>query len=292
MTDLDYRGSDLRRRSFAEERLDGADFSGADLRGADFWRAQLRGASFKGAHLGLSPIVALLLFGGALAIVASTGWLIGWTLRDLVDGLDSIVWEDVLGRVLGIAVIGFFIVCAVAFGLPRALRYGAIAFAVGLAVNYIVIGFTSQEFDFVKDGRDIGVLLLLAAALVAGGIARVVGGTFATWAIVIVGLTGGFAAGRGGGGIAGIVVSLLLVVLAKRTLRNDPRDSFSRRLVNGIVSRRGTRFNDADLSGADFTGTELAQSDLSGAKLDGAKLEGTVGWPPFVTKPDQVASGQ
>lgn len=287
MTDLDYRGADLRRSSFADEQLDGANLSGADLRGADFSRARLRNADFTDAKLGISPLVALVFFVAALAIVAATGWLIGWTLRDMLDGFGSAQWEDVLGRVLAVAVIGFFIVCVIAFGLTRALKYGAIAFLVALVINYLVIVVTSQGFDFADDGRNIGVLLVLAMALVAGGIARVIGGTLTTWAIVVVGLAGGFAAGRGGGGLAGIVVSVLLVVLAKRTLRNDPRDSFARRLVNGIVSRRGTRFNDADLSSADFTGTKLAQSDLSGATLDGAKLDDTVGWPAFFTYPDQ-----
>lgn len=157
------------------------------------------------------------------------------------------------------AVIGFFAVCAVAYGLPRAVRYGAIAFLIGLTINYVVIAVTSREFDLAADGRNIGVLLLLAAAMVAGGIARVVGG-----------------------GAAGIVVSVLLVIIAKRTLRNDPRDSFARRLVHGIVSRRGTRFTDADLSNADVTHAQLAHSDLSGATLEGAQLDTTVGRPPFL----------
>lgn len=264
--------------------LDAADFSGADLRGADLSRARLRGADFTGAELGLRPLVGGALFAAALVIVASTGWLIGWTLRDLLNGFASAEWEEVFGRVLAMLVVGFFIVCAVAFGLTRALRYGAIAFVAGLALNYAVIVATSRDFDLGRDGRVIGVLAALGAALVAGGIARVVGGSFATWAVVIVGLTGGFAAGQGGGGAAGVVVSVLLVVLAKRTLRNDDRDTFARRLVHAIVSRRGTRFTGADISRADFSGTQLAQCDLTSAILDGANLDATVGWPAFITR--------
>ena len=131
----------------------------------------------------------------------------------------------------------------------------------------------------------VGIFLLLTASMIAGGIARVVGGTFSSWAIVVVGLTGGYAAGQAGGGIAAIVVSLLLVVLAKRTLLADRRDRFARRIVHRLVGRRGTRFIDADLTDADFSRTSLAQADLTGATLVGARLDTIKGWPPFVDRP-------
>lgn len=285
MTDLDHRDSDLRGRSFRHQLLDQADFSGADLRGVDFSRARLRNANFSGAKLGMTTSVAGWVFFASLLIVAATGFVIGSTLRDLSDGLTSATWEDVFGRALALGVIGFFMLCAVAFGLRRALKYGAVGFVVGLGSNYAVIAMTSRNFDFGRDGRVIGAVALLAAAMVAGGIARVVGGTYSTWAVVIVGLVGGYAAGRGGGGVAGIVVSTLLVVLAKRTLRNDERDTFARRFVHRVVSRRGSRFTHADLSGADFAGTQLAQCDLTGTNLDGTHLDNTQGWPAFIARP-------
>jgi len=43
---LDFRGQDLRKRSFRNAELDGANFSGANLAGADFGQALLRGAVF------------------------------------------------------------------------------------------------------------------------------------------------------------------------------------------------------------------------------------------------------
>ena len=262
--------------------LDQADFTHADLRGVDLSRARLRNSNFTEARLGLAASAAAALFVASLLIVGATGWTIGWTPRDLVVGLGGAEWEVVLGRVIAMLVIGFFILCVVAFGLLRAAKYGAIALLVGLGVNYVVIGFTSREFEFDRDGQVIGVLLLLFASVISGGIARVVGGSLANWAIVVVGLTGGFAAGRAGGGLAGVVVAGLLIVLAKRMLHRDRRDAYTRRLVHQIVSRRGTRFTGADLSGADLTGTQLAQSDLTGALLEGAILDGVVGWQPMV----------
>lgn len=282
MTDLDNRNQDLRGRSFAGSMLEQADFSGADLRGVDLSRARLRNADFTGAQLGLLPWAAIALLIGSLLIVAATGWMIGWTSGDLVAGLGDARWEEVLGRLIAMLVIGFFILCVVAYGLKRAMKYGAIALVVGFGFNYVVIGLTSQDFQFDRDGQVIGVLLLLFASVISGGIAQVVGGSFATGAILVVGLTGGFAAGRGGGGLAGVVVSVVLILLAKRVLRNDHRDTFARRLVHQIVSKRGTRFTGADLRGADFTGTQLVQSDLTDAVLAGAKLAAVVGWRPLV----------
>lgn len=285
MTERDHRDTDRTGRSFVERKLEGADFSGADLRGADFSRAHLRSSDFSGARLGLRPLAGSALFVASLLIVGATGWLIGWTLRDLSDGLLDEGWEETFGRTLALLVVAFFIVCVIAFGLARALRYGAIALVAGLAVNYLVIGVTTQQFDLARDGRVLGVLILLAASMIAGGIARVIGGSFTTWAIVIVGLTGGLAAGRAGGGVAGVVVSVLLVVLAKRALRNDERDHLARRFVHGIIARNGTRFTGADLTGADFAGTQLAQCDFTGATLDDVALESAVGWPAFVDRP-------
>lgn len=277
-----HRGEDLAGSSFVNAMLDGADFGEADLRGSDFTRASLTGADFTASKLGLRPLASGVMLVASLLVVAATGWLIGWTLHDLIDGVGDAAWEEILGRGLAVAMIGVLLVGVIAFGLAEALRYAAAFTVAALIVNYVVIGVTSQNFDFARDGRVLGALLVLFMAMIAGGIARVVGGTFSTGAIVVVGLVGGFAAGQAGGGIAGVVVSVLLVVLAKRTLRVDQRDRFARHLVHRIISLRGTRFTGADLTGADFTGAMLAQSDLTGARLADAVLTNIDGWPPYL----------
>jgi uncharacterized protein YjbI with pentapeptide repeats len=68
-------------------------------------------------------------------------------------------------------------------------------------------------------------------------------------------------------------VSLLLVFVSKRALKLDERDRPLRELAHRIVTRRGTRFSGADVSGADFAGTLLAQAGASHATLDGATWE-------------------
>lgn len=281
MTIADHTGEDLRRRSFVGADLEGASFSGADVRGVDFSGALLRNGDFTGARVGLVAWAVTALLVAALLIVAATGWVIGWTLRDLVVGLSSTRWDDVLGRVTGMVVIGFFLVSVVAFGLHRAARYGAIALAVGFGINYIVVALSSRQFEFDRDGQVVGVVMLVIASTVSVGIARVVGGSLATWAVIIVAFTGGFTAGRAGGAAAGFVVGVLLVVFANRELRHDHKDLRTRRLVHQIVCRRGTRFTDADLRGVDFSGTRLAQCDLTGAQTAGARLDDVVGGRPF-----------
>ena len=111
--------------------------------------------------------------------------------------------------------------------------------------------------------------LLFGPATLAGVVGRIVGGTFGAWALVLVAATGGLAAGQVRGGIAAIVVMVILVYLSKRALHMDERDRYLRELADRIVARFGTNFAGADLSGADFTDTVPGQSDLRGAVTEG-----------------------
>jgi uncharacterized protein YjbI with pentapeptide repeats len=96
---------------------------------------------------------------------------------------------------------------------------------------------------------------------------------------------GGIAAGRAHGGLAAIAVSLLLVFVSKRALKLDERDRPLRELAHRIVTRRGTRFSGADVSGADFTGTLLTQADVSHATLEGSTWDAGKG--PVTYVPDE-----
>ena len=116
----------------------------------------------------------------------------------------------------------------------------------------------------------IGLLLMFGPAAVAGILGRVVGGVFGGWAIAIVSVGGGLAAGRVNGGLAAIVVTIVLMLIAKRALKADDRDLLSRRLAQRIMARHGTNFTGADLTRASFAGTALTQANMSEAALDGA----------------------
>lgn len=86
-------------------------------------------------------------------------------------------------------------------------------------------------------------------------------------AIAIVAILGGVAAGRVEGGLAAIVVSVLLVLVSKRALKLDERDRPLHQLAHRIVTRRGTRFTGADVSGevaisrGETLNTKAASSD-------------------------------
>jgi hypothetical protein len=87
------------------------------------------------------------------------------------------------------------------------------------------------------------------------------------------------ATGLAEGGIAGVVVAVSLALISKRAVRGDRRDRTVRRLAHRLIGRRGTKFNDADLSGADFTGTDAGRCSVKGATIDG------VTWDPELPFP-------
>jgi uncharacterized protein YjbI with pentapeptide repeats len=93
-------------------------------------------------------------------------------------------------------------------------------------------------------------------------------------ALILVGaLMVSVAAGRAHGGIAAIVVSMPLVFISRRALKADERDRPLRYVAHRIVTHRGTRFAEADVTRATFAGTTLTHSDTSGAVLDDAVWE-------------------
>lgn len=271
-TNVDHHGEDLRGQSFCDQTLDDGDFAGADVRGADFSRASLVDANFSNARIGVTPLTGALLLGAAIVISIAAGLVTGYFINAIRERLQSSEWQDLLGGWLLLAVVIAFLVILLRNGVVSALKIFLIVALAVIALDLIVLlVFGELRTDRVRHGMPvIGLLLLFGPAAVAGILGRIVGGTFGAWAISLVAVLGGLAAGRVQGGLAAIVVSILLVFLAKRALKADERDNSVRRLANRIVSRRGTRFTGADVTRADFTGTVLVQADLTGATLAGA----------------------
>lgn len=267
-----YRGRNLRRRSFRGMDGDGVDFSNADVRGVDFTDANLVEASFVDAKVGVTPTVGMLLLVVAVILAATAGVVVGWLSSETRDRLISGEWQATLAgaTILFLAVLLFG--SLLWRGVDWAARAVAIAFAVSLAIN-LVVDFIYGEVDVGLLAWTVGLMILFGLAVVAGIVARMVGGAFGPFIIVLVALIGGVVAGRADGGIGGIVVSVLLVFISKRALRLDPRDRPILKLSHRIVAARGTRFTGTDLTGADFTGTQLANSDMTNAVLSGTKWD-------------------
>jgi hypothetical protein len=264
-----YRGRDCSRRSFRSAGLDGVDFAGSDVRGADFTGASLVGANFTNPRIGVTPIAGGLILAAAIVVSMAAGVVVGLLADGMRQRLTSSEWQDLLGGVLLLTLMALFFYLVVKQGMSRALRLLLIVVVVAVALDLIVVTIFGEP-RYRSTLPVVGLLLLFGPAAVAGILGRVVGGVFGGWAIAIVSVTGGLAAGRVDGGLAAVVVTIILMLVSQRALKADDRDLLSRRLAQRIMARFGTKFTGADLAGANFADTALAQADLSEAVLDGA----------------------
>lgn len=272
MNGADYRSEDLRRRSFKGQSLESADFTAADLRGVDFSHARLAGASFRDARLGVSPLAGAAMLVGAIAVSVVTGVVAGQSINAVRERFGAEHWEDVAGAASISVVLVVFVAVMFWRGFDTAVKALLVASAIGLVAS-LIIRLVAGSVDLVIIGRGIGLVLLIALAVISGILARVVGGSFGAWAIPLVALLGGLATGRAEGGLAGLVVMVALVLISKRALHADYRDRTLLDLAHRIVWKWGTRFAAADLTGVDFTGTRVEHSDLRGATTEGARWE-------------------
>lgn len=268
-TDNNYHGQDLRGASLADANLDGADFTGADVRGADFTNAGLTAADFTDCRIGVKPLAGALILLAAMLVSVAAGVVVGLLADGMRQRLTSSEWQDLLGGMLLLALIASFFYMLVKQGIARALKLFLVVVIIAVALDLIVVTIFGEP-QYRSTLPVVGLLLLFGPAAVAGILGRVVGGVFGGWAIAIVSVTGGLAAGRVNGGLAAVVVTIILMFVSKRALRADDRDLLSRRLAQRIMARVGTKFTGADLTRANFADTALAQADLSEAVLDGA----------------------
>ncbi len=269
----DYRGRDLRGRSFEGAMLDGADFSGADLRGTDFSRASLVEANLTDARIGVRPITALVMLTGAMVVSVLAGVAVGQFADMIREQASSSDWRDIFAALLMVLVAVSFIATLLLKGASMAFRAFAVVVAAVVLVDFVVVFVFAGEIRFRNSVPLIAMLVLFVPAALAGILGRMVGGTFGAWAIVLVALTGGLAAGRAQGGLAAVAVSMILVLISKRALNGDARDGPMRHLGHRIATKRGTRFAHADLTGASFTGTNPIHSDLYSATTQGTIWE-------------------
>jgi MFS family permease len=263
-----YHGQDLRGRSFREAKLDGADFTAADVRGADFSKASLVDADFANSRIGVRPLIGALILAGAMFASAAAGVVVGLLADGMRQRIMSTEWQDLFGGIILLTLIVLFFYMLINRGIERALTIYLIVVVMAVALDFVVVSIFGEPRY--RDGLPvIGLILLFGPAAVAGILGRVVGGVFGSWAIGIVAVLGGLAAGRVHGGISAIVVTIILVLIAKRALKADDRDLLSRRFASRIMARYGTHFAGADLTRAGFGDTALTQADLSEAVLDG-----------------------
>lgn len=267
-----HHAEDLRGASFRSDQLAAADFSGADLRGADFSSANLRGADLSDARLGLRPLTGAAILALGIAGSLAAGIVTGLTLNAVRDRLYGDGWEEQAGAGHMLIVIVVFAVVMFWKGIDTAIKAFGVTILILLPINFIM-NLIWGEVEWDAGARAVGVVLVLAVAMLTGILGRVIGGSFGAWAIALVAVAGGLAAGQAQGGLAALVVSVSLVMISKRTLKFDQRDRTTRRVAHGFVRRWGTRFDGADLTDADFSGTSAANCNVTDAVLDGVRWE-------------------
>ncbi len=260
-------------QSFRGGALAGADFSGKDVRGADFTGANLRSAIFRDAKFGVAPKVGAVIFGVALLLAVGLGVVIGLMVDEIRTQLNGEEWDEVAAGGSVLFTILVFIAHLVWRGFDMAINVIGVLYLELMAGNLIANAIW-EDLEWYRALRFTAVLAVLFLAILAGVLARVVGGVFGIWSVVIVAVVGGLATGEAQGGIAGVVVALSLAAISKRAVRGDRRDRSLRRLAQRLVGRWGTRFVDADLTGVDFTGTDTGRCGAKGATLEG------VTWDP------------
>ena len=268
----DHRNEDLRRKSFAMQKLQAADFQGADLRGTDFTETDLSNANFRNARLGVSPAAGAMILVASLAVSTAFGAAAGLAIDAVRDRLYGPGWERP-SSAAGILII-LIVFVAVMFwkGIDAAIKTYLWTFAVVFTAS-LVVRLIWGEVDMAVAARGVGLVLVLGLAVISGIVGRVVGGSLGAWGIAIVAVLGGLAAGQANGGLAALVVSVSMVLISKRALRNDPRDRSLRILAHRVVRRWGTQFARADLTGADFTETVADHCDVEGAIIDDVRWE-------------------
>jgi hypothetical protein len=177
-------------------------------------------------------------------------------------------WQDGLAGVIMLTVDVTFIAILVSKGASMALPSLPILIALAFVIDVTIVMFFGQ-LHFGRAPLAIALMLLAGLAFVAGILGRMVGGAFGAWAIGLMSIAGGLVAGRVAGGFAATLVAVLLVIMSKRTLKGDERDRMLRDLTHRIVTRYGTRFTNADISGATFVGTDLVAADMTGSVDEG-----------------------
>ena len=268
----DHRNENLRRKSFEAQSLPAANFEGADLRGADFTMADLSNASFRNTRFGVPPSVGAAILAAAIALSLAFGVVAGFAIDAVRERLYGEGWERTSSAAGILIILVVFVVVLFWKGLDTAITTYLWTFAVVLGAS-LVVRLIWGQVDIAVAARGIGLALVLALAVLSGIVARVIGGALGAWAIALVAIIGGLAAGQANGGLATLVISVSMVLISKRALRGDPRDRTVREFAHRLIDRWGTQFVRADLTGADFSGTDATHCDVTGATLDGVQWE-------------------
>jgi hypothetical protein len=214
----------------------------------------------------VAPRTGAAILGAAIAIAISAGVVIGWAVDEVRGQVYADQWDEVAGGGSLILVLVAFVSLIFWRGFDLAIKATFVLYFVVAAGN-VVANVLWEDLEWSSTLRGTLLLMVLCLAILAGILARVIGGVFGSWSIALVAVLGGLASGQAQGGAAAVIVALCLVTISKRAVRGDQRDRSLLRLAHRLAGRWGTQFIDADLTGANFTGVDGQRCRVRGATL-------------------------
>ncbi|AFZ03760.1 pentapeptide repeat-containing protein [Calothrix sp. PCC 6303] len=300
---LDYRRAKLRGESFKGKDLAGADFSYADIRGTDFADAILTGANFSHVKAGLQRrwLLALILF--ALLLSALSGFLvaIGGSLLGII--LADRSRENLYVGAIALGIISVFLVVTFWRGVATASGFLAISIMSAGVAAVLWAGIVALTWAGIvaptgamQLANAVGVIVTGAVAVViiaagtiaiAGSVALagIIGGlwTVTLTVLLTVGLCGAItiaftSANPAADGIWLIVnrhfidgftvgIVLLACYLGCLALFANKKQLPIRNMALGLATRRGTNFENSDLTDVDFSQASLKNTNLNQANI-------------------------
>lgn len=244
-----------------------------DLRGARFDGAALAGADFTGVRTGLPWRKEVFFTFAGLLIAVGLGVITGLGGRYLKVLLGSDDPRRVALALYADSALLIYILAALWKGAGVATRT-VLPVIAALMLSTAVISVATGVGTGAGAFAVIGVVLIGAALVALGALARAVAGTVATAMFILVALSGGIAGGLAGGGIPAIVIAVSAALIGRRAIKGSKDYPRLARFTVEVACRHGTSFRGADLSGADFSKATLRSADFRGARLAGTKFDG------------------
>jgi uncharacterized protein YjbI with pentapeptide repeats len=267
----DFRGQDLRGRSFKGLDLSYADFSNALLGSNDFRGATVTGAKFCRTNFGLSPVMQSIDFVLRMLLLSVAGVLVITCATRL-----PVLLAGITGGHTGIFLLVFSSIMVFFFllALQRDRMQGLVWAILGLIVVAVSMGGSGNE----KGALGLVLIAILAIVLVSVAV-------IATTNISLAGTVGGVLGvafiDTGGELTQQIIVYVSVAFLflfsfyvgRRAVLREEPQLSFLRNFSIAFRSVGASRF-DGDLEAVDFTGANFEYVNFSCVKMINCKWRG------------------
>jgi uncharacterized protein YjbI with pentapeptide repeats len=290
LSGANFCGANLRGVNFKELNLAGSDFSDADIRGANFANATLTNANFRGAKAGLQKrwmiVQLILIFLVSTVLIFSSSIFNASYLAFMLSSRPIRDYTIVPG--LAAAVItGVSCVVIAAKGLTAKAAQTIISIVSVIVAVTVAVAFSVSATGSISGAFAVAVASAVAVAVAvsfAVAVASVVSVIVSVSVAVLVSFRVAFSMSdaishsvliansfAGTGAVTtpfavAVVVLLLSLYVAWRTVKGDEKFALSRNLGIIIGAIGGTSFQGADLTAANFSGATLKSTYFNSSK--------------------------